>query len=137
MSYDIYDEYPREMRAYLKNYGWNFNKKACDYAVSLMRKRNATTNKLERITPSLKEDIDQKMKANGIVLERNIGHNYVYVYNMAMADFFKSSLPDEASVCKYVKDVIDDTDAPEGMVFRRWYADMVGGMGIVDWEEIL
>lgn len=37
----------------------------------------------------------------------------------------------------YVKDVIDDVDAPDGLVFNRWYADMCY-MGIaIDWEEML
>ena len=36
---DIYDDMPRAMQAYISNYGWNFNKRACEYAVSLMRKK--------------------------------------------------------------------------------------------------
>lgn len=44
-SLDIYDERPREMKAYLSNLGWHFNKKMCDFAVSLMKKVNSATNK--------------------------------------------------------------------------------------------
>lgn len=40
---DMYDDdIPEEMRRYLRHYGWHFNKKACDYAVSLIRKKNAS-----------------------------------------------------------------------------------------------
>ena len=40
---DMYDDIPDEMRRYLKHYGWHFNKKACDFAVGLIRKKNANT----------------------------------------------------------------------------------------------
>mgnify|MGYP006874684965 CR=1 FL=1 len=37
----------------------------------------------------------------------------------------------------YVKDVIDDVDASDGLIFNRWYAD-ISYMGIaIDWEEML
>lgn len=41
---DMYDDIPTEMRKYLRFHGWHFNKKACDFAVSLMRKKNASTD---------------------------------------------------------------------------------------------
>ena len=45
--------------------------------------------------------------------------------------------PDERCLALYVRDVIDDVDAPDGLVFNRWYADM-SYMGIaIDWEEML
>lgn len=37
------------MEAYLSNFGWHFNKKMCDFAVSLMKKINPATGKKERI----------------------------------------------------------------------------------------
>ena len=33
------------MEAYLSNFGWHFNKKMCDFAVSLMKKINPATGK--------------------------------------------------------------------------------------------
>ena len=56
---------------------------------------------------------------------------------MCKADFLGSSVPNEQYLAKYVKDVIDDVDAPDGLVFNRWYAD-ISYMGIaIDWEEML
>jgi hypothetical protein len=56
---------------------------------------------------------------------------------MCKADFLGSSVPDEHYLALYVKDVIDDVDAPDGLVFNRWYAD-ISYMGIaIDWEEML
>jgi hypothetical protein len=36
MALDSYDILPKEMRAYLRNYGYSFSKRACEYAVSKM-----------------------------------------------------------------------------------------------------
>ena len=74
---------------------------------------------------------------NGFVLENDQLYDSVYVANMCKADFLNSSIIDEIHMLKYVKDVIDDPDAVDGLVFNRWYADMCY-MGIaVDWEEML
>ena len=41
-----YDIIPKEMRAYLRNNGRHFNKKACEWAVKNMRKYNENTRRL-------------------------------------------------------------------------------------------
>ena len=134
---DTYDRLPEEMVDYLRHNGWHFNKKACDYAVKKMKKRNAATNKLERIEPWTKDEVDELLKKNSVTLENNVGHDYVYVANMAKADFYKSSLTSEASVAQFIKDAIDDADAPDGAWFAKWYACMVRGGEMVEWEELL
>jgi hypothetical protein len=56
---------------------------------------------------------------------------------MCKADFLGSSITDERHLALYVKDVIDDVDAPDGLAFNSFYADMCY-MGIaIDWEEML
>ena len=40
---------PPEMKAYLRNYGYSFSKKACEFAVSHMRRENKSTGKMEKI----------------------------------------------------------------------------------------
>ena len=37
----------------------------------------------------------------------------------------------------YVKDVIDDRDAYDGVVFNRWYADMTRKGLPIEWEDML
>ena len=59
---DLYDDMPRDMRKYLSNNGWHFNKKACDFAVSLMKKENQSTKKKEKIEPYTKEQVDEMLK---------------------------------------------------------------------------
>jgi hypothetical protein len=134
---DLYDDMPRDMRKYLSNNGWHFNKKACDFAVSLMKKENPSTKKKEKIEPYTKEQVDEMLKKYNVVLENNVGYDYVFVANMCKADYLKSSITDEHHLALYVKDTIDDIDAGDGVTMRRWYSTMVANGEMVDWEEIL
>jgi hypothetical protein len=134
---DLYDDMPRDMRKYLSNNGWHFNKKACDFAVSLMKKENQSTKKKEKIEPYTKEQVDEMLKKYNVVLENNVGYDYVFVANMCKADYLKSSIADEHHLALYVKDTIDDIDAGDGVTMRRWYATMVANGEMVDWDDIL
>lgn len=134
--YDV-DFMPQEMRAYLRNYGFSFSKKACEYAVSLMKKENPSTKKTEKIEPWGKEQVEDLLKKHNIVLENNIGYNHVYVANMLMADMFKSSIPDEPKLALGIKDVIDDVDASQRLVFKKWLVAMDDSGEPIDWAELL
>ena len=135
VNFTQYDVYPEAMLIYMRNYGPHFNKKLCDFAVSKM-KRNVN-GKMQKIQPVSKEELKNLMSMNGFVLENDQLYDSVYVANMCKADFLNSSVIDEIHMLKYVKDVIDDPDAVDGLVFNRWYADMCY-MGIaIDWEEML
>lgn len=122
--------------AYLAENGWHFNKRACEDAVHMM-KRKGPGGKAEPLDPWNKEQVDEMLQKYGIKLENKIGHDYVYVANMAKADFFKSSLPDEQKVAQYVKDVVDDIDAAEGEIFIGWYAKTIARRMPVDWGAYL
>lgn len=134
---DIRDKRPEEMEAYLSNFGWHFNKKMCDFAVSLMKKINPATGKKERIEPISKEKVEELLTKYGIKLDNNSLYDFVYVANMGKADFFKSSIPDEQHLAVYVKDVIDDPDAPDGTTMRRWYATMIAAGEPIEWDEMI
>jgi hypothetical protein len=56
---------------------------------------------------------------------------------MCKADFLGSSIMDERHLALYIKDVIDDIDATDGLIFNRWYADMCYNGIAIDWEEML
>lgn len=134
---DVYDMKPEGMIAYLRYNGWHFNKKLCEWAVGLMKKMNASTGKMESVEPIDKDTVDELLKAHSVKLEDNAGYDYVYVANMAKADFYKSSIKDEASLAQFVKDMIDDPDQADGFVFNRFYADCNhNGVGI-PWDEVL
>ena len=126
-SLDSYDIMPTNMRKYLQNYGWHFNKALCHYAVSLMRKDNA------KLEPVSKEFIDKLLQQYNITLKNNVGYDYIFVANMCKADYLSSSIPDGLHLCLYVKDVIDDVDGYDGIAFNRWYSDMCRKGIQVDW----
>lgn len=133
---DIYDDKPKGMLKYIRSYGYHFNKKACELAVSLMRKKNPSTGKKERIEPMSKDEVDELMKKFNIVLDNNVMYDYVYVANMAKARLLRSSIIDEMHLCLHVKDVIDDVDATDGDVFNGWYAKMVHSGMPIEWDDM-
>lgn len=136
-SLDMWDEFPPEMKIYLKNFGMHFNAKCLKLAVNAMRKRNPATGKMEKIEPWSKDEVDEMLKKHNITLENNVLHDYVYVANMAKADYFKSCLPTEKEVVMYIKDVVDDPDAVDGQIFKMWFSTrMLQGLPI-DWMEML
>lgn len=133
---DLYDDMPSGMKRYISNYGWHFNKAAYEYAASLMKSKNASGNLVNPIVYS-KQQVDLLLKKYGIALENTVLYDYVYVAMMCKSDFLGSSISDEQHLAKYVKDVVDDPDASEGTVFRRWLATLVGNGQPVDWDEIV
>lgn len=128
---------PPTMKAYLRNYGYSFSKKACDFAVSLMERENKATGKKEKIEPFPKEKAEEMLSKHGIRLENNIGCNFVYVFNMALADYWTGAIDDEEHLVAYVKETIDDVDGNPENLFRMWIAKMDGNGIPIPWEELL
>lgn len=134
-NFTRYDEYPQAMLIYMRNYGPHFNRKLFEFAVSKMTKRVDGVEK--KIVPMKKEDVDNLLRVNGIEVKRGQLYDCAYVANMCKADFLGTSVLDERHLAMYIRDVIDDVDAPDGLVFNRWYADMCYCGIAIDWEEML
>lgn len=134
-NFTQYDEYPQSMLVYLRHYGPHFNRKLCDFAVSLMYK--VENGRKVPISPYTKDQVKLLLSSQRISLSNDQLYDSVYVANMCKADFLGSSIEDEKHVAMYIKDVIEDPDAPDGIVFNRWYADMCYSGIAVDWEEML
>ena len=132
-----YNYTPIEMRAYFRNYGESFSKRACEYAVSMMRRKNPATGKDEPIEGYSKDKAEELMAKHGIKLEHNINYNFVYVMNMAYADYWKSGIEDEVHLCKIVKDIIDDVDANPASVFNCWLTKMEDKGIPIPWEDMI
>ena len=130
-----YDIKPQGMINYLRYNGPHFNKNLCDFAVGLMEKKVGLV--MTKITPMTKEEVERLLKNNNITLKGGQLYDMVFVANMCKADFLGSSVPDEAHLAKYVKDVLDDDDAYDGIVFNRWYADMCRKGMVIDWEDMV
>ena len=135
VNFTNYDSYPEAMLAYMRNYGPHFNKYLCQFAVSKMTKEDG--GKEISVKEYTKEQVDNILKQNDIRLKNNQLYDHVYVANMCKADFLGSSIMDERHLALYIKDVIDDIDATDGLIFNRWYADMCYNGIAIDWEEML
>lgn len=122
--------------AYLAETGWHFNKKACDAAVKMLRKKGAA-GKPEPIEPWTKEQVDELLSKHGVKLEKSIGYDYVYAANLIKSDSYKGSVPDDAHAALAIKEMIDDIDAGEGEVFAVWYVKMIRRHMPVDWGSFL
>ena len=130
-----FDEYPEAMLIYMKNYGPHFNKKLCKFATDNMTRK---VNGIEQpIQPYTKPEVENLLNLYQVEVKRGQLYDKVYVANMCKADFLGSSVIDDKHLALYVKDVIDDIDAPDGLVFNRWYADCCYNGIAVDWEEML
>ena len=123
-SFDQYDEIPEDMLMYLRYNGKHFNRKLVEYAVSKMTTKDSSGNEVP-LVPITKSQLDNMMNQYGVVLNnKDDVYDAVYVANICKADFLGRSVVDDLHLCLYIKDVIDDIDGYEGIVFNRWYADM-------------
>ena len=134
-NFTQYDEYPEAMMVYMRNYGPHFNRKLYEFSTSLMTKIENGSEK--KVTPYTKENVEMVLNNSGVKVKNAQLYDAAYVATMCKADFLGSSVPDERHLALYVKDVIDDIDAPDGLVFNRWYADMCYKGMAIDWEEML
>lgn len=137
IALDFYGEMPQEMKAYMRQNGWHFNKKMCDYAVSGMRRKNQSTGRMEPTEKMEKDAVEDLLKRTGITLENAVGYDHVYVANMIKADFWRTSVEDDTHLALMVKDVIDDADQADGFIMHRWYADMIRKGMPIEWGDML
>ena len=135
MRLDIREEFPSGMEKYLEFNGWHFSKKMCEWASNRMYRN--VNGKKEYITPFTKDSLKSLFNQYGYNLHEGKGYDDVYVANMCKADFLTSSVRTEAELVLYVKDVIEDPDGYDGMVFTRFYADCIGSGTPIDWEDLL
>ena len=103
----------------------------CEFAVSKMKKDG------KRLSPITKDKLKELLQAYDVTVENDIVYDAVYVVNMAKADFYGSSIPDEKHLAMFVKDYLDDEDGYDGIVFSRFYIDTVKKGLPIDWEEML
>ena len=131
MRLDDREKLPEGLEEYLSMYGWHFSKKLCEWAVSNMEKKGG------KISPYNKETVDILLSKFGVELTNKYGYDYVFVANMAKADYLGSSIEDELHLAKFIKDYCDDPDGYKELPMSRFYADIVAkGIPII-WEDML
>lgn len=130
-------ELPSDMKRYIRHFGLHFNHKLYEFAISKMNRKIKGSDKTEKMKPIEKSKFDEAMKKYNLTLQYDELYDGVFVWSMALSDFFESSLPTEKEVAQYVKDYVDDVDQVDGFIFNRWVADMyLKGIGI-DWDDFI
>ena len=137
MNILMFDGIPEDAYRYLGNYGFHFNKKACEFAVSMMSKRDAGTGKSVPQDMVSKEDVDAMLVKHGINLDNDCMYDATYVANMLMSDMYKSSITDEQHLALGIKDLIDDIDQRDGYLFVRWYSNVLYNGNPIDWSTLV
>ena len=66
MNLLMFDGIPEDAYRYLSNYGFHFNKKACEFAVSMMSKRDGSTGKSVPLEIVSKDDVQAVLTKHNV-----------------------------------------------------------------------
>ena len=120
------------MEEYLAEYGFHFNKKLFEFAVEHMEDRKGN-----RLQPWDKDKVTAFLRANGVELRNDYGHDSAYALNMARADYWGSSITDDTRLALYVKDYLDDIDGAPTRAFDEFYINCIAKGIPIFWDEML
>lgn len=117
---------------YYDEYGPHFNKKLYEWAVSMMSDRNG-----RRVTAKTKEEVKSFLQANGVMVDRDKGHDAAYVHAMLMADCWGSSYTTDKQLALGVKDFLDDPDGSDTKAFDHFVVDCRSKGEPIFWDEMM
>ena len=137
MNLLMFDGIPEEAHSYLGNYGFHFNRKSCEFAVSMMSKRDGSTGKSVPLEMVSKDEVEAMLTKHNVKLENDCMYDSTYVANMLMSDMYKSSIPDKQHLALGIKDLIDDIDRRDGYLFVRWYSNVLFNGNPIDWSTLI
>ena len=135
-NFTAYETMPEALAIYLSQNGPHFNKKCCDFAVSLMYKKD-DKGKEEPITPYTKTEVEELLRAYNVKVKYAQLEDITYIANMCKADYYKGSVPTDHHLALFIKEAIDDPDGCDGLIFNRWIADMKWLGSAIDWDSFL
>lgn len=117
---------------YKDQFGCHFNKKLFEWAVSMMKDRNGKS-----IKPMSKDQVFEFLRSRGVTLENDRGHDAAYVFSMAKADYFGSSIVDDAHLALFVKDYLDDPDGTQSKAFDHFVMDCRAKGEPIFWDDMM
>lgn len=117
---------------YVDQYGFHFNKKLYEWAVSMMVDRRG--NKVSTMT---KEQVEEWLKNQGVSLENNKGYDAPYVLAMNTADYLHSSIDDDRHLALSVRDFLDDPDGSKSKAFDHFVVDCRAKGEPIFWDEMI
>ena len=130
---DYYDILPKGMDAYMSQHGHHFSRPILEWAVGMMKDREG-----KKVPLIDKAKLDEMLDAYGVKLKRTEGYyDAQYVYCMAMADYFGSSITDEIHLAKYVGDYINDPDGNPTRAFDEFIANCMAKGIDIPWESMI
>ena len=98
----------------------------------MMRDRNGST-----ILPIPKEQVTEFLRVNGITLKNDKGYDAAYVHAMAKADYWGSSIGDDAHLALFVRDYLDDNDGSSTKAFDHFVVDCRAKDEPIFWDEMM
>ena len=117
---------------YTEQYGCHFNKKLYDFAVSMMRDRNGN-----KVVQKTKDQVTEFLRNNGVTLKNDKGWDAVYVMSMGLADYYGSSITDDAHLALYVRDYLDDPDGNKCKAFDHFIVDCKVKDEPIFWDDVM
>lgn len=117
---------------YTDMYGFHFNKKLYEWAVSMMTDRNG--NPVPIMT---KEQVSEWLRNNGVSLMRDKGHDAAYVRAMLYADYWGSSYTTDKQLALGVMDFLDDPDGTETKAFDHFVVDCRAKGEPIFWDDMM
>ena len=130
---DYYDLTPKGMDAYHSAHGHHFSKPMLEWAVGMMKDRKGA-----RVALPDKKQFDSVLASHGVTLERNEGfYDGLYVWCMARADYFGSSIVDDLHMARFVGDYVNDPDGNPTRAFDEFYINCVAKGIDIPWEDMI
>ena len=117
---------------YTDMYSLHFSKRLYDFAVSMMTDRNGA-----KLQPMDKDKVSDFLRTNNVTLKNDRGYDAAYVLSMAKADYWGSSITDDAHLAKFVKDYLDDPDGSRTKAFDHFIVDCRAKGEPIFWDEML
>lgn len=117
---------------YTDQYGCHFSRKLYEWAVSMMRDRNGNSTQ-----PVEKEQVKEFLEAHGLTVKNDKGYDAAYVYHMAKADYFGTSISDDVHLALFVRDFLDDPDGSKTKAFDHFVVDCRANGEPIFWDEML
>ena len=121
---------------YQEKHKGHFSKKLADWAISMMEKKDASSGKMTRLTPSSIDEMEDALAQSNIQIKEECIYDALYLWNMTKADYEKS-LPTKEDRAKYIDETINDPDGCPEAVLACWCSKIDLKEIPIHWERFL
>lgn len=130
-------QYISEDRAiYEDEYHGLFSRKLAEWAISKMRMKDPTSERMRPVPRRTVEEVKEVLEANNIDLPKEYLYTAWYIYHMALADNQKS-LKTDAQRAEYIEETICDPDGDPTNVLACFEAKMCNARIPIYWDMMM